>query len=65
MWKKADAVQLMAQYIRKEAMASTNMIPNMVLVDVDEQKSLVQRALREVLLPRSLLSFAGKDDGII
>lgn len=62
---KTDAVQLMAQYLRKETMASTNMIPEMVLVDVDEQKSLVQRALREVLLPRSLLSFAGKEGGII
>ena len=62
---KTDAVQLMAQYLRKEAMASTNMIPEMVMVDVDEQKSLVQRALREVLLPRSLLSFAGKEGGIM
>ena len=61
---KADAVQLMGQYLRNEAMAQTK-IPTMVMVDVDEQKSLVQRALREVLLPRSLLSFAGKEGGII
>lgn len=61
---KADAVQLMGKYLRNEAMAQTK-IPTMVMVDVDEQKSLVQRALREVLLPRSLLSFVGKEGGII
>lgn len=59
----ADSVQLMAQILRQEAVGSPKM-PAMVLVGVDERKTLAQRALRELLLPRSLLSYVGKEGGI-
>ena len=62
-----DAVQLMAQYLRQEAsnVGSTAKMPAMVLVGVaDERRTLARRALREVLLPRSILSYVGREGGI-
>jgi hypothetical protein len=50
--------------LRKEALANTK-IPAMVLVDVEEQKSIVKRALQGVLIPRRLISYAGIEGGII
>jgi hypothetical protein len=61
-----DAVQLMAQYLRQEArnVGSNSKMPAMILVGVDERRTLARRALREVLLPRSILSYVGREGGI-
>ena len=61
-----DAVQLMAQYLRQEArnVGSNSKMPAMILVGVEERRTLARRALREVLLPRSILSYVGREGGI-
>jgi hypothetical protein len=56
----------MAQYLRQEArnVGSNSKMPAMILVGVDERRTLARRALREVLLPRSILSYVGREGGI-
>jgi hypothetical protein len=36
----------------------------MVLVGVDERKTFARRALREVILPRSILSYVGREGSL-
>lgn len=63
---EVDAVQLMSQYLRQEAncFESANKMPTMVLVGVDERKTFARRALREVILPRSILSYVGREGSL-
>jgi len=56
-----DILQLMAQSLRQEASTAGRAMPVMVLEGVSEKKSLVQRVLSNVLLPKSLLSYAGRE----
>ena len=63
---EVDAVQLMSQYLRQEAncFESANKMPTMVLVGVDERKTFARRALREMILPRSILSYVGREGSL-
>jgi hypothetical protein len=64
---EADAVQLMAEYLRQESnsVGGSAKMPAMVLVgNPDEGRTIAQRAMRELLLPRSMLSFVGREGGL-
>lgn len=61
-----DTLQLMAQSLQQEASAVGEKIgmPVIVLEGVEEKKGLARRVLSNVLLPRSLLSYAGREGGL-
>ncbi|KAL7544426.1 hypothetical protein ACHAWF_013377 [Thalassiosira exigua] len=61
-----DTLQLMAHSLQQEASTVGGRIgmPVMVLEGVEERKSLVRRLLNNLLLPKSLLSYAGREGSI-
>jgi hypothetical protein len=63
---EVDAIQLMAQYLRQESndVRSTSKMPTMLLVGIDEKRTLARRAMREILLPKSMLSYVTREGGI-
>jgi len=58
-----DTLQLMAQSLQQESTRTVGM-PIMVLEGSEEKKSLARRVLSNVLLPKSLLSYATREGGV-
>jgi hypothetical protein len=60
-----DTLQLMAQSLQQEAthVGESIGMPVMVLEGVEEKKSLARRMFSVILLPKSLLAFAGREGG--
>lgn len=56
-----DTLQLMVQSLQQEASTAGKAMPIMVLEGAVEKKSAVQRVLKNVLLPKSLLSYASQE----
>lgn len=56
-----DTLQLMVQSLQQEASAVGKAMPVMVLEGASEKKSVVQRILKNVLLPKSLLCYASRE----
>ena len=63
---EVDAIQLMAQYLSQESnnVGVASKMPTMVLVGIDEKRTLARRAMREILLPKSMLSYVTREGGI-
>lgn len=60
-----DTLQLMAQSLQQETthLGESIGMPVMVLEGVEEKKSLARRMFSVILLPKSLLAFAGREGG--
>lgn len=59
-----DTLQLMARSLQMEASTVASTMPIMVLEGVEEKKSLARRIFSQVLLPKTLLSYASKEGGL-
>jgi len=62
----ADTLQLMALTLQQEARTVGERVgmPVMVLEGVQEKKSLARRLINNLLLPKSMLSYVGREGGI-
>ena len=62
-----DTVQLMAQSLKEQEARTTGQrasMPVMVLEGVEEKKSFGRRIMNNLLLPKSVLSYAAREGGI-
>mmetsp|Transcript_2271 Transcript_2271/g.4880 ORF Transcript_2271/g.4880 Transcript_2271/m.4880 type:complete len:155 (+) Transcript_2271:771-1235(+) len=62
-----DTLQLMAQSLQQETSNVGERVgmPVMVLEGVEEKKSLARRVVSNLLLPKSLISYASREGGIL
>jgi hypothetical protein len=59
----ADMLQMMVETLKQEATTSGRAMPVMIMEGVEEPKGIVRRVLSNVLIPRSLLSYATREAG--
>jgi len=61
-----DTLQLMAQTLKQESSNAGKRVgmPVMVLEGVQEKRSFARRLIKNILLPKSMLSYVGREGGI-
>lgn len=61
----ADTLQLMVETLKEEATATSNgrAMPVMIMEGVEEPRGVFRRVLSNILIPRSLLSYASREAG--
>lgn len=58
-----EMIQLMVESLKEEATSTGRAMPVMIMEGAEERKGLVRRVLSNVLIPKSLLSYATREAG--
>ena len=58
-----EMIQLMVDSLKEEATSTGRSMPVMIMEGAEERKGLARRVLSNVLIPRSLLSYATREAG--